>query len=288
MVDGGTLSICGERLSVAEVAELTGVSESDILNLVAAGTSAEDLLSKCLGTGRRFGRLSVMRLDENSFGRKWICACLCGKEKSVLTESLRQGVVTSCGCRRDGRKNLVGLTFGRFTVLESGHGSDGKASCRCLCRCGVEKSLAAKLLISGMTLSCGCLHRDVLVSRGSNLAGQSFGRLTVLGMAQASTGRGHTHRWLCRCSCGKETVVPTDSLTGGNTTSCGCARTDGVRVARRAMARSLVLFGERLTYQDMAELTGLTVKTIEKDLDRGWSAEEILQARRRSDAGKRR
>ena len=53
------------------------------------------------------------------------------------------------------------------------------------------------------------------------LTGRCFGRLTVLGRIQR-TRKGFL--WLCNCSCGKQASVPTNSLTSGNTQSCGCLR----------------------------------------------------------------
>ena len=58
----------------------------------------------------------------------------------------------------------------------------------------------------------------------SDLAGQRFGRLTVLERMSAKSG-GHL-LWWCRCDCGKEIAVRGDSLKSGRTASCGCARQD--------------------------------------------------------------
>lgn len=55
-----------------------------------------------------------------------------------------------------------------------------------------------------------------------NLAGQTFGFLTVLEKAPNS---GKKTRWLCRCSlCGSEKMIQTCHLTSGASQSCGCRR----------------------------------------------------------------
>lgn len=47
-----------------------------------------------------------------------------------------------------------------------------------------------------------------------------YGRLTVVEFIGVSKDR---HKlWKCKCDCGNYTVVPTNSLTAGNTKSCGC------------------------------------------------------------------
>ncbi len=56
------------------------------------------------------------------------------------------------------------------------------------------------------------------------IIGLTFGRLTVTREAERSA-RGVV-RWLCRCECGKEAIVFSQKLTGGNTRSCGCLRQD--------------------------------------------------------------
>ena len=51
-------------------------------------------------TGQRFGYLSVLAEDESgSAGRRWVCSCCCGRTKSVSERDLREGRVTSCGCK---------------------------------------------------------------------------------------------------------------------------------------------------------------------------------------------
>ena len=52
-----------------------------------------------------------------------------------------------------------------------------------------------------------------------DLAGQRFGKLTVLAPAE---NVGERTAWLCRCDCGQETVVITMRLRDGHRTSCGC------------------------------------------------------------------
>ena len=57
-----------------------------------------------------------------------------------------------------------------------------------------------------------------------DLTGQKFGRLTVLAPA---ANVGSRTAWLCRCDCGKKTVVRTYHLRSGHTKSCGCQNGDG-------------------------------------------------------------
>ena len=70
-------------------------------------------------TGKKFGKLTVLEQDSSSQGNtKWICRCECGTVLSVLSESLRTGKSTSCGCnRRVLKHDLTGLEFRYLLVL---------------------------------------------------------------------------------------------------------------------------------------------------------------------------
>lgn len=50
-----------------------------------------------------------------------------------------------------------------------------------------------------------------------------FGELTVLRKADERTSD-RVEKWMCRCSCGNETIVRRGNLISGNTKSCGCIK----------------------------------------------------------------
>jgi len=58
-----------------------------------------------------------------------------------------------------------------------------------------------------------------LFGRSKDERGNVYDRLTVIEFAD-SDGTGL--RWLCRCECGKTTIVRGSSLRNGHTVSCGC------------------------------------------------------------------
>jgi hypothetical protein len=53
-----------------------------------------------------------------------------------------------------------------------------------------------------------------------DLVGQTFGRLTVVGLA--SRRRSNRTTWECKCTCGEMREVRGNSLLTGNSASCGC------------------------------------------------------------------
>mgnify|MGYP004683691869 CR=1 FL=1 len=52
-----------------------------------------------------------------------------------------------------------------------------------------------------------------------DLTGQRYGRLIVL---ERSNNIGNKTAWLCKCDCGKKTVVSGNNLHNGHVRSCGC------------------------------------------------------------------
>jgi hypothetical protein len=60
------------------------------------------------------------------------------------------------------------------------------------------------------------------MAKRADLAGQRFGKLTVIDYSH--TGVNNNAIWNCVCDCGNTTQVPTGKLNAGITKSCGCYR----------------------------------------------------------------
>lgn len=111
--------------------------------------------------------------------------------------------------------NMVGRRFGKLLVIKRG-APGRKVKWTCICDCGTERDFDAYCLSHGISRSCGCSRK---ISRGDR-----FGRLTAINENGIKYG---THAvWECKCECGNTTRVPADRLKSGNTSSCGCLRTD--------------------------------------------------------------
>ncbi len=112
-------------------------------------------------------------------------------------------------------QDLTGRKFGRLTVIEQGETLGGRVAWSCCCECGSRTVVRATDLRSGKSKSCGC----VTAHNFQDITGQRFGRLLVIKRSENVKSRA---TWICRCDCGSETIVPTNSLNRGNTKSCGC------------------------------------------------------------------
>lgn len=63
-------------------------------------------------TGKKFGRLTVLRyIGKNRHGRSiWKCLCICGKKANVLGKRLESAHSRSCGCLHDENSTTHGHT----------------------------------------------------------------------------------------------------------------------------------------------------------------------------------
>jgi len=201
--------------------------------------------------GKRFGKLTVLEPQAEGF---CLCRCDCGTELTVRNTLLTSGYLTSCGCARGERnkKDITGMRSGMVVALEPTQiRRSGTVLWRCRCDCGKEFLAAAYQITGGVLKSCGCLRR----SNQQDLTGQRFGRLTVL--APVDPVRQSSRLWRCRCDCGKETTVSYNSLTQGNTKSCGCARQEALH--RRAADISGKRFGRLVALAPLAKRMGGSV-----------------------------
>lgn len=129
--------------------------------------------------------------------------------------------------------DLMGQRFGKLLVVgRAPNNLEGRAFWHCQCDCGATKDILGKSLRQGVTTSCGCaMPALVSAQKQQDLRGQVYGRLTPI-------KRASTQSWLCNCSCGNTSVVPTNRLKSGNTRSCGCLRDETVEELARQRIKS--------------------------------------------------
>lgn len=198
-------------------------------------------------TGLTFGKLTaIYRVPHEPFQRvRWQCRCSCGKEVVVPTTALTSGNTTTCGCsRRDNQiHDHTGKRFGRLLVSAIDTNFTGNGlKWICQCDCGNIASVFASSLTTGNTSSCGCFRKETTSKNFLvDITGQRFGRLTAIRIAERRNKRNEI-LWLCKCDCGNETHASCNSLSMGNTKSCGCYK-------REQSSNALLI-----------DLTGMTIR----------------------------
>jgi len=126
-------------------------------------------------TGQRFSRLVAVR-KVSAKPVRWLFACDCGKEKTIISRNVRRGQTKSCGCMNSEltssfgsrvSKKIAHQRFGRLTAITPTpfRVATGGIKWRCVCDCGVTCFVGASNLISGHTKSCGCLRLDVISAK---------------------------------------------------------------------------------------------------------------------------
>lgn len=91
------------------------------------------------------------------------------------------------------------------------------------------------------------------MSKFIDLTGQRFGRLIVISQEPSrKLDKGHSvSMWLCRCDCGNQKIIRSDSLRSGRTNSCGCLHKEQLlaRTTRHGMTGSRLY----ITWQNMKD-----------------------------------
>lgn len=110
--------------------------------------------------------------------------------------------------------------YGKLTVIGRAAPKNGKTFLLCRCSCGIEKAVRGDHLRTGLIKSCGCLRREMGISKKREEVGNRYGRLTVT--QEVCPNAGGAIKWSCLCNCGNTTTVSGASLRNGHTKSCGC------------------------------------------------------------------
>lgn len=161
-------------------------------------------------------------------------------------------------------EDLTGQRYGRLFVTGLFGKVNGARKWFCRCDCGKECVIYGKSMRSGATVSCGCFNKENAVRLGKtkakNLTGMRFGRLVVLDRVETNN---HLAMWMCKCDCGKDSVVSSGRLMSGNTKSCGCLRKEVAISTSLSKSKYGVYPGRRFGRL-------LVMKIVESDRRRFW------------------
>lgn len=165
--------------------------------------------------GQRFSKLVVINYAVSKNNKTYYeCLCDCGNKKEIYSCSLTRGKTKSCGCINS--PSIVGKRVNKLVVIAEKI-IDGKKLWECVCDCGNYKTVTASAL--SKLQSCGCIRKNIISSRRSvDLSDQIFGRLVVINKIKSSG----SSKFLCKCECGNEKIIPGKHLLNGKTASCGC------------------------------------------------------------------
>lgn len=157
-------------------------------------------------------------------------------------------------------KNLIGKQFNYLTVLEKTEKrKNGAVIWLCKCKCGKIKEVTSGDLNSGRVTSCGCYNKEKASKIFEDMAGQKYGKLTILEKTDKRTSN-RSIIWKCQCDCGNICEVSRDSLMQG-TQSCGCLQKEKASIIGKQR-------GYDLTNQKFGKLTVLHL--LKDRVERTW------------------
>ena len=239
--------------------------------------------------GRRFGRLVVLRLDEEAtqsnkrHASSYVCQCDCGTIKTIRRGNLLSGSSTSCGClvKENGKKgaeiktiDLTGQRFGKLVITKRKENdpNDPIKSHRkgvwwyADCDCGNRDVVVrGTYLRAGKVKSCGCYNQEASHDKNMiDLTGQKYGMLTVISEAtdvDRSKRVSNSILWKCVCECGNETVVSSNALRTGGTISCGCLLSKNEKLIKNYLDKIGVTYRQQYWFDDLrSPITGWVLK----------------------------
>jgi len=104
-------------------------------------------------TGKRFGRLSVIKLNNRDSKRReywWTCQCDCGTVKVIRGDNLKAGITHSCGCLKNElsrKRKLKGKGVGSANQIINTYKQNAK-------RRNLSFELSRKQIINIMSKDC--------------------------------------------------------------------------------------------------------------------------------------
>ena len=151
-------------------------------------------------------------------------------------------------------KNLTGKRQGKLIFIKPAEKQDnGRIYWWVQCDCGNIEKIRAD---NKNKVSC-CKCSNIAISQKNkwksfnDLSGQKFGRLTILYPTENQMGRGMY--WHCKCDCGKEIDVISQSLTSRNTQSCGCLKKEKAHFTQSKLNLVGQRFGKLLVIEETKE-----------------------------------
>lgn len=127
-------------------------------------------------SGEKFGMLTVLEYagkSEKGY-HSWKCKCDCGKIVVKSGKGLRNGHITSCGCRHKA-KDLTGMVFGNLKVVKIVGKKNRNTLWLCRCECGKYVECYQYNIERGTSTSCGCL-RSYYAKKTRSCHGESTGK----------------------------------------------------------------------------------------------------------------
>jgi|WetSurMetagenome_2_1015567.scaffolds.fasta_scaffold18500_2 hypothetical protein len=168
---------------------------------------------------RKFGKLRMKdpKMITSGSGKKEVWVCDCGKSISTRIIDVILGHTTSCGrCNEISAEEMKTRKFGKLRMKDPKAilpGSNKKEVW--ICDCGKETLVSPSQVTLNRTSSCGRCNEI----SAEEMKTRKFGRLRMKDPKAILPNIIKKEIWTC--DCGGETLASPNSVTSGNTKSCG-------------------------------------------------------------------
>lgn len=214
--------------------------------------------------------------------------------------------------------DITGQRFGRLTVVARNGTLGGHSAWLCRCDCGNEKTVALHNLRNGGVRSCGCLNREMAQERGrrskigerSKVHGDSGSKL--YGVWAAMKRRCFNPNATCYADYGGRSITVCNAwleyapfkewaMSSGYIEGMSIERVDvdssyspdnciwiplSEQNRNKRLTIRLYYQGRLYTLKELADITGLSERTIAGRHERGWNVEKILTTPKRKNQHK--
>lgn len=176
--------------------------------------------------GQKFNSLTIIDIDlQVGVRKRIICKCECGNIIRGHYRDIVSGKLKSCGCLKkeplNKYKKMVGKKINKWLILSFNENSKNNTF-TCQCECGTIKEVNVNNLCNNKSKDCGCGRKNTLSKlKSKNLIGMRFGKLVAIEKLPYSN-KFNRVLYKCKCDCGREVIVPSQSLIRHHTVSCGC------------------------------------------------------------------
>lgn len=196
--------------------------------------------------GQVFGRLTVIgEAPPRNKKTYWLCQCSCGNQKEIRADSLKDGSISSCGCKTKEGIDLTGQKFGKLTAIEwTGEYKGSNKVWKFQCECGNEINIDTSKIRIKRDLSCGCNYSPI-----KDITGNKYNHLTVIKDSGKRASDGSVI-WECLCDCGKKTEVSSNNLVRNHTKSCGCLISSGEEYIAKILDENNIKYIRQKTFED--------------------------------------
>ncbi|MHC0037905.1 hypothetical protein [Pseudoneobacillus sp. C159] len=252
--------------------------------------------------GQQFGELTVLEnviVAEKKGNRSmWRCRCECGNEITVRGTTLLKDKKNCGKCLKS--QDLTNRKFGKLIVLNP-NAKNGFWDC--VCDCGALTTVHYHNLLRGITQSCGCLSREILVARNKRNATHNMRNTRLYHIWDTMKARCYRsyskdfknygargisiceewkskfelfYEWAMENGYAEHLTIDRIDVNGNYEPSNCRWLTVKEQANNKRVNRYITIKGETKTIAEWSDKSGISQKALRYRIESGWSEDDLL------------